>query len=128
MGLAGKEKRPCYIQSPQAGKRHSHASSGDIFRHAEITRRSAMGNKVNQERLASVLGRAVLDEKFASALHSDPAGAAKNIGVHLSTDEVAAVKGIDAAKLTAASSSIRNNLGIRAVFDTQNQQQQARMD
>jgi hypothetical protein len=128
MGVAGKEKRPCYIQNPQAGKRHSHASSGDIFRHAEITRRSTMGNKVNQERLASVLGRAVLDEKFATALHSDPAGAARNIGVHLSTDEIAAVKGIDAAKLTAASSSIRSNLGIRAVFDTQNQQQQARMD
>jgi hypothetical protein len=128
MGLAGKEKRSCYIQTPQAGKRNSLASSGDVFRHAEITRRSTMGNKVNQERLASVLGRAVLDEKFASALHSDPAGAAKNIGVHLSTDEIAAVKGIDAAKLTAASSSIRNNLGIRAVFDTQNQQQQARMD
>jgi hypothetical protein len=126
--LAGKEKRPCYIQIPQAGKRNSLASSGDVFRHAEITRRSTMGNKVNQERLASVLGRAVLDEKFANALHSDPAGAAKNIGVHLSTDEIAAVKGIDAAKLTAASSSIRSNLGIRAVFDTQNQQQQARMD
>jgi hypothetical protein len=46
----------------------------------------------------------------------------------LSTDEIAAVKGIDAAKLTAASSGIRSNLGIRAVFDTQNQQQQARMD
>jgi hypothetical protein len=78
-----------------------------------------MGNKVNQERLASVLGRAVLDEKFATA---------RSIGVHLSTDEIAAVKGIDAAKLTAASSGIRSNLGIRAVFDTQNQQQQARMD
>lgn len=87
-----------------------------------------MGNKVNQERLATVLGRAVMDEKFASDLHRDPAGAAKNIGVHLTTDEIAAVKGIDATKLTAASSGIRSNLGIRAVFDTQNQQQQARMD
>jgi len=87
-----------------------------------------MGNKVNQERLASVLGRAVLDEKFASDLHKDPASTARSIGVHLSTDEITAVKGIDAAKLTAASSGIRSNLGIRAVFDTQNQQQQARMD
>lgn len=87
-----------------------------------------MGNKVNQERLASVLGRAMLDENFAKELHKDPAATAKGIGVHLSTDEIAAVKGIDAAKLTAAASGIRSNLGLRAVFDTQNQQQQARMD
>jgi|GEM_PF-1426428 len=85
-----------------------------------------MSNKVNQERLATVVGRAVMDEKFASALQSDPVAAAKSIGVHLSTDEVAAVKGINAAQLTVASSGIRNSLGTRAIFDTQ--QQQARMD
>jgi hypothetical protein len=126
MGVAGKEQRACYIQSPQGGRGSFHASSGGVFRRAEITRRSPMSNKVNQERLATVVGRAVLDEKFASDLQSDPAAAAKNIGVHLSADEIAAVKGIDAAKLTAASSSIRSNLGVRAIFDTQ--QQQARMD
>jgi len=83
-------------------------------------------NKVNQERLASVLGRAMMDEKFATALHQDPAAAAKSIGIVLGSDEVTAVKGVDTAKLTAASSAIRNNLGTRAIFDQQ--QQQARMD
>lgn len=85
-----------------------------------------MSNKVNQQTLAAVVGRAVLDPGFADALHNDPATAAKNVGVHLSADEIAAVKGIDAAKLSAASAGIRSNLGTRAIFDTQ--QQQARMD
>ncbi|MCU1750530.1 Os1348 family RiPP precursor [Pseudomonas sp. 6D_7.1_Bac1] len=85
-----------------------------------------MSNKVNQQTLASVVGRAVLDPGFADALQNDPATAAKNVGVHLSADEIAAVKSINVANLTAASAGIRSNLGTRAVFDTQ--QQQARMD
>jgi hypothetical protein len=85
-----------------------------------------MSTKVNQERLASVVGRALLDKGFAAALSKDPQGAAQGIGVHLSTTEVAAVKSIDMTQLTSAASAIRDKIGVAAIFDTQ--QQQARMD
>ncbi|MCO7570021.1 Os1348 family RiPP precursor [Pseudomonas idahonensis] len=85
-----------------------------------------MSTKVNQERLASVVGRALLDKEFAAQLQKDPEAAAKGIGVHLSVTEVGAVKSIDTAKLTSAGSAIRDKIGVAAIFDTQ--QQQARMD
>ncbi|OLF55519.1 Os1348 family RiPP precursor [Pseudomonas chlororaphis] len=86
-----------------------------------------MTTRVNQERLASVVGRALLDKEFAAQLHKDPEAAAKGIGVHLSATELTAVKTIDTAKLTTAASAIRDKIGVAAIFDTQ-QQQQARMD
>ena len=42
-----------------------------------------MSTRVNQERLASVVGRALLDKEFAAQLQKDPEAAAKGIGVHL---------------------------------------------
>lgn len=87
-----------------------------------------MTARVNQERLASVVGRALLDKGFAEQLHKDPQGAAKGIGVHLSETELTAVKNIDSAKLGTAGAGIRDKLGNAAIFDTQQQQVQARMD
>lgn len=86
-----------------------------------------MPAKVNQERLATVVGRALIDKDFAEQLHKDAEGAAKGIGVHLSATELSAVKNIDVAKLGTAGAGIRDKLGAAAIFDQQ-QQIQARMD
>ncbi|MBV4459887.1 MULTISPECIES: Os1348 family RiPP precursor [Pseudomonas] len=86
-----------------------------------------MSAKVNQERLATVVGRALIDKEFAEQLHKDAEGAAKRIGVHLSATELTAVKNIDSAKLVSAGAGIRDKLGTAAIFDQQ-QQVQARMD
>ncbi|MFJ4196903.1 Os1348 family RiPP precursor [Pseudomonas sp. NPDC089534] len=86
-----------------------------------------MSAKVNQERLATVVGRALIDKEFAEQLHKDAEGAAKKIGVHLNATELTAVKNIDSAKLVSAGAGIRDKLGTAAIFDQQ-QQVQARMD
>jgi hypothetical protein len=126
-GVAGKGKRPCYIQSSQGGQGKFYASSGVHFCHAEITRRNTMPSRVNQERLATVVGRALIDKEFAAKLHADAEAAAKGIGVHLSATELTAVKNIDTVKLGTAGAGIRDKLGTAAIFDQQ-QQIQARMD
>jgi hypothetical protein len=83
-----------------------------------------MTTRVNQERLASVVGRALIDKGFAEQLQKDPEAAAKGIGVHLSATELTAVKNIDAAKLGSAGAGIRDKLGNAAIFDQQNVQAQ----
>ncbi|EJL97631.1 Nitrile hydratase, alpha chain [Pseudomonas sp. GM102] len=86
-----------------------------------------MPSRVNQERLATVVGRALIDKDFAAKLHADAEAAAKGIGVHLSATELTAVKNIDTVKLGTAGAGIRDKLGTAAIFDQQ-QQIQARMD
>lgn len=86
-----------------------------------------MPKRVNQERLASVVGRALIDKDFAAKLHADAEAAAKGIGVHLSATELTAVKNIDATKLVSAGAGIRDKLGNAAIFDQQ-QNVQAQMD
>ncbi|MDR8365101.1 MULTISPECIES: Os1348 family RiPP precursor [Pseudomonas] len=82
---------------------------------------------VNQERLATVVGRALLDKEFAEQLHKDAEAAVKGIGVHLTATELTAVKNIDTAKLGSAGAGIRDKLGNAAIFDQQ-QNVQAQMD
>ncbi|PQO97497.1 nitrile hydratase [Pseudomonas frederiksbergensis] len=82
---------------------------------------------VNQERLATVVGRALLDKEFAEQLHKDAEAAVKGIGVHLTATELTAVKNIDTVKLGSAGAGIRDKLGNAAIFDQQ-QNVQAQMD
>lgn len=82
---------------------------------------------MSNERLATLLGRAVMDAKFATKLSRNPAAAAKSMGILLSGKEVTALREVSAPKLTEVASGLRGKLGARAIFDQQ-QQQQARMD
>lgn len=76
--------------------------------------------------VARVLGHAMIDAKFAEALHSDPATAARSIGVHLGTNEISAMKEINLHQMGTVGNTIRDKFGISALLDQQ--QQQARMD
>jgi hypothetical protein len=82
---------------------------------------------MNKERLASVLGRAVIDKEFAALLDKDPEAAVKSMGIHLNAESITAIREINSAKLTDVAAGLRGKLGTKAIFDQQ-QQQQARMD
>jgi len=81
---------------------------------------------MGKQDLANVLGRALLDQRFAAEVNSNPMQAAKSIGATLTTSESKALAGVDVAHLQAVSSLLRSKLPKAAVFDQQ--QQQARMD
>jgi hypothetical protein len=81
---------------------------------------------MNRDAIARVLGNAMVDSHFSDQLKADPAAAANSIGVHLSVDQVTALKKIDMVQLQHVGGLIRGKLGQHAIFDQQ--QQQARMD
>jgi hypothetical protein len=82
---------------------------------------------MSKEALAKVVGRAMLDKDFAARLAKDPAEAAKSINAKLSKDEISALSDVSATHMKAVSSLLKKQLGAKAIFDQQ-QQQQARMD
>lgn len=81
-----------------------------------------------KEEFAKVIGRAVLDEDFASALTESPEVVAKSVGVRLNADQVKALKDLSPEQVASVSSALRDKLGPVAFLDQQQQQQQARMD
>lgn len=83
---------------------------------------------MTKEDLSKVVGRALLDQKFATQVSKDPAGAAKSIGANLSPDEVKSLSDLSAAHVQSVSSLLRSKMNPKAFFDQQQQQQQARMD
>ena len=81
---------------------------------------------MTKEDLSRVVGRALMDQKFAAQLTKDPAGAAKSIGAKLSPDEVKSLTDVSATHMKSVSSLLRSKMNPKAFFDQQ--QQQARMD
>ncbi|WP_248798259.1 Os1348 family NHLP clan protein [Pseudomonas sp. MWU13-2105] len=81
-------------------------------------------NTCLQERLATILNRAISDESFAAQLHMSPTNAGKSLDMTLRIDEVVALKGLDLAQLALASKALHSPLAARAGFD----QQQVRSD
>lgn len=82
---------------------------------------------MSQEGFANVIGRAVLDANFATALNEDPKVAADSIGAHLSVEELQSLRDISTAHIQSISDLLRQNIPRLAFFDQQ-QQQQAQMD
>jgi hypothetical protein len=83
---------------------------------------------MSKEALSKVVGRAMLDRDFAAQLAKDPAAAAKSINAKLTKDELSALSDVSATHMKAVSNLLKKQLGKQAIFDQQQQQQQARMD
>jgi hypothetical protein len=83
---------------------------------------------MSRDTIARVLGHALVDQKFAESLHADPTTAAQSIGVHLNSDQAAALKGIDIHQINTVGSAIRNKVGAQAFYDQNQNQQQALME
>lgn len=78
--------------------------------------------------LANVVGRALMDTKFAAELHHDPVKASKSIGANLTHEELQSVKDVSAAHMKSVSDTLRSKMNAAAFFDQTQHQQQARMD
>lgn len=83
---------------------------------------------MSKEHLATVIGRAVLDQSFAAALKADPAAAVESIGAELDDEELRAITDLSPDTLKAASVILQDKLPEVAFVDQQQQQQQAQMD
>lgn len=71
---------------------------------------------MSRQGLAEVLGRAAIDPDFLGTLRADPEGALDQAGVHLSDDDLAAVKKLDFDGLAEFNQSLRNQ-GLNVVGD-----------
>lgn len=86
-----------------------------------------MAEKDRDEELAKVIGRAIIDPKFAASLINDPAAAAQSVGASLDDDQVRAVSDLSAVRLKSVSDIILEQFSELALVDQQ-QQQQAQAD
>jgi hypothetical protein len=71
---------------------------------------------VSRQGLAEVLGRAAIDPDFLGTLRADPESALDRAGVHLSDDDLAAVKKLDFDGLAEFNHSLQNQ-GLDVVGD-----------
>lgn len=83
---------------------------------------------MSKEDVSKVLGRAMVDSEFLTALNRNPAAAAKSIGAKLTSSEVTALKAVQIHDFFSASAALRAKLNKAMFFDNQQQQQQAQMD